>query len=82
LLLTEEVQGRIEREGTGVKVCSLVQNNGEVSIIIVGDRHGAGSLVEGRPPRFAIVHCLGVTEPGQRKATSENGTVLTGRRRV
>jgi hypothetical protein len=79
LLLAEEVQGRVEREAAGVQVGGLIQHEGEACIIIVGDGHGTGSLVEGRPPRFAVVHCLGVTDPGQRKATTENGTVSIGR---
>ena len=79
LLLAEEIQGRIEREATGVHIGGLVQYEGEACIIIVGDGHGTGSLVEGRPPRLAIIHCPGVTDPGQCKTTAENGTVPVGR---
>ena len=64
LLVAEEVQGRIEGEATGVHIGGPVQYEGGICIIIVDDRYRKKSLVEGRPLRLAIVHCLGVTNPG------------------
>ena len=64
LFLTEEIQGRVGLETTGVHVGGLTQYEGELSTVIAGNGHGTRSLVEGRPPRLAVVHCLGVTDPG------------------
>ena len=54
----------------GARICGLVQNSREASVIVTNGGRGVGSLVEERSPRFAIVHCLGITGPGQRKASA------------
>jgi len=67
---TGEIQGRIERESIGARICGLVQNSREASVIVTNDGRGVGSLVEERYLQFAIVHCLGVTGPGQCKVSA------------
>ena len=60
----EEIQGWVERETTSVHVGGLTQYEGELSAIVVGDRHGDGKPGRRKTSTARYIHSLGVTDSG------------------